>query len=416
MAGFFDAIRQTIGNNVDQLGTALNLPGLGLSEAIAGNATTNTGRVNENLLGSSIGPNSGNVISNGLIQPQGQSVTFGTPANDANGQVNGISTGNPNGLSLSQLAQGASAASTGLTPAQIQALSNTASTGIQQSYQNTLDQLNQNQGAINQQFGDLTGQTNTMFDQQKGQLDSQLQSAQKDLQNTTTQVGTNRDRALTDLTTGLRQQMDSFVRLLGSYGAVDSSAAGMGQYAFSQLGSKERAAIYQQANDLLNQVDQRRETVNTTYNQNLSQLANWKQNQLFSLEQDWKQKNAQIQQAKLQADGDRLKQLNDLQLQIQQQAVTNAIQVDQKVAQVAAINQQWAQSQAQSLSDMKSQLAQSLSTLNQQNVATSYNPITNTAINGNLGFTAANLQGPQQSPASAVTAVLPQNRKDQTQQ
>ena len=395
MAGFLE----NLSKGIEGIGTTLGLPEFGISEQI-GNLGKVTGQADV-------------IPGFDPFTDRGNGVAYNPSQPTSNPQDLGAQSGN---LSLTPLPQGGglgSGAGNG-QPSQgfLNSLLQQAGQGIQQGYDATLGQLGANANFLKQQSGDLINQADTMFNQQKTGFENQRSEAFGDLDRSRQEIDANKSEALSDLSSDLRTQMESFSRMLGAMGAADSSAAGMGQYAYGRMGQQARSDIWKQANDLVSQVNVRREKVNSLFSDNMRQLADWKTNQLGTIENDFKAKMQQIEQAKMQADAGRIAQLNDIQMQIQQQAMTTALQVDQRVASMAASSQQWAKSQAQNLDGLKNQLSQSLQAVGLNPVTV--DPLASTQVNNGFAFGANDVQrGNQGQGQSLAQVTLPTNRRDE---
>lgn len=415
MPGFFDNLLSGAVNNDILRGAAKGvgyaIPGVSSFVKMADMADVSNAINDPNIdLIPGVGVNEGprqqarvdQYTSGNLFNVNGQPVSYGAgnTASDANGALLGANVG-LNGLPSGQ--GGGSGYSQGF----LNSLLQQAGQGIQQQYEGTLGQLQSNADFLGNQSKNLINQAGTVYDQQKAGFDSQRQSAQQDLDRSQSQIDTNRQDALADLTGDLRSQMESFTRMVGALGAGDSSATGMGQYAFGRLGQQARSDIWKQANQLSSDMQYRRGQVNDLYQQNLQKLNDWKVGQLDAIRNDYDAKMQQIEQAKMSADQNRLAQLNDIQIQIQQQAMTTAMSVDQQIAKVAEMNKQWAANQAKNLDSMQQQLTQSLQALNLG--AVQADPMQTTAVQNTFNYTPQSL-ATQNTGATQVA--LPTNRKD----
>lgn len=293
----------------------------------------------------------------------------------------------------------------------MRSLMDQAGAGINEDYNRTVGILDSNRNFLQGQSQDLIAQTDKQYGQQVEGFNAQRKSAYGDLDRSQRDVDSNRQDAFSDLTSDLRAQMDSFSRRLGAMGAADSSAAGMGQYAFSQMGQQARSEIWKQSNKLSAEIGVRREKVNEMFNDNMRQLNNWKTSQLDEISNKLKESLQQLETAKMEADGNRIKQLNSLELEVQQQAMSSALQVDMRVASIANTNQQWAQQQTKTLDSLRGSIDQSLAGINfgamdGTGLATD---VTNT-----FNFGAGDIQQGGYNPNSFMGQVmLPQNRRDE---
>jgi hypothetical protein len=203
------------------------------------------------------------------------------------------------------------------------ALLNTATQGINDNfnaYSSGIDQIKSN---IDKQIADLQNGVGSQSDLINGQYNPNLQSLQSQQQQANQQVTTNQTQSIRDLEDNLRSQYSAANRQLGSVGAGDSSAVGQYAQAIADQGSKARAQVLQQAQQLHSQIGQQ-------YSNQLNQLNGWKSNQILGLVNQFKAQQQQLDQQKIGANTDRVSQINALKLQLQQQATSALQQVGQQ--------------------------------------------------------------------------------------
>ena len=324
MPGLFEQIsRDVLGAGAAFAGNALRLPELGISERLQGGGKAQT--LTNAALGS---PNSGSPLFGGGAAP-------GTTAQANTGNVLGINTSAGQPLQINNPVGGNPAAPLGgannptFTPPgpDLASLQSLASQGINDYYAKIMPGFDAQRQGILQDQGSFANQIGKNYQNQVQEQGNQLSSAQEQVNQNKADIDKNQQEAYSDLDTGLRNAIDSFARQLGAYGATDSSAAEMGKYAFARLGSQQKTEVLKQANDLRAQADRQFTNIKTLYQQNLQKLAQWRDEQLFNLNNQVTQQLRQIDQQKTQATADQAKQLSDLAIQIKQQAINNAQQV-----------------------------------------------------------------------------------------
>jgi hypothetical protein len=340
MAGFLQNI---LGAGIAGVGKLAGLPELGISEGIQG---SNAALLTNAALGANGQKKSTASDANGSVQGMqtGQNFNVGLTGG-TNLQINNpVSQQNPTGANTG-------AGGTGAGAPDLTGLQNLASTGINDYYSKIMGGFDQQKAGVMQDQGSFAGQIGNSYNNQVGDQANALSSAESDVASSKSNIDKNQTEAYSDLDAGLRNAIDSFARRLGAYGATDSSAAEMGKYAFARLGTQQKTEVLKQANDLRAAADTQLTKIRQLHQQNLQKLTQWRDEQLYNLNNQATGQLRQIEQQKTQATADQAKQLSDLALQIRQKAIDNAQQVVAALGQATQSIDQRYGSQAQAAAE-----------------------------------------------------------------
>lgn len=259
----------------------------------------------------------------------GYSSTFSAP-NNAFPQVLGASTtgqANGQGPVLTPLPPPPAAApATPSAPAASAApntssVLNTGTQGINDNFNTYASGIDQLRSGLDKQIQDLQSGVGSLSDQINGQYGTNLNSLNSQQNQANQSVATNQAASIRDLEDNLRSQYAAANRQLGSVGAGDSSAVGQYAQAIADQGSKARAQLMMQAQQLHGQIGQQ-------FSDQLNQLNGWKSNQVLTLVNQFKSQQQQLDQSKIGANQQKVEQINALKLQLQQQASAALQQVD----------------------------------------------------------------------------------------
>lgn len=311
---------QFLGNLVDKLGTAFNLPEWNLSERLAGGPTTFTGITPQSIeagqqrqSSTNYGPYPYEIQAKKTNKQIATIPSGGLPVQQASPVPNDI----PSYISslenqlYGQMNSQADQMIAGLDPqrqAQEQIIGNTYNQGISDL------QANQNQGLL-----DLSTQERKTGEQQV--------------------------KTLNDLNANLRNMFQAGQTYLGARGAGDSSAANQYSYALTKLGNENRGNILSQTNSIYGDINDRRSRLQNIYQQESSRLATDKNNQLLAVSQWFANAQNQIKQTKS-ANSIALGQaaLN--------QAINYLSQIDQNNRQQNATLQAWVINRSQNIAQL----------------------------------------------------------------
>lgn len=314
---------QFLGNLVDTLGTAFNLPEMGWSENIGGGPTSFTGITPQSIAGG---------------QQRQSSTNYGPfpyEIRNQNNQNNRIAT-TPNGTG----------------------------SPVQQTNPNPVNDIPAYISSLENQ---LYGQMNSQADQMIAGLDPQRQAQEQIVGNTYNQgindlqanrsqgfldLGTqeqkteeNQVKTLNDLNANLRNMFQAGQVYLGARGAGDSSAANQYSYALTKMGNENRGNILSQTNSIYNDINDRRSRLQNIYTQESSRLATDKSNQLLGIAQWFANAQNQIKQTK---------SSNSIALgqQVLNQAIAYLGQIDQSNRAQNNALQTWAMNNAKNIQQL----------------------------------------------------------------
>jgi hypothetical protein len=208
---------------------------------------------------------------------------------------------------------------------------------------------------------------NNSYGQGVSDLQAQQTEGNAQLATQSRKANENQTKTLYDLNDALRNSFNSGANILGGLGAGDSSAVNQYSYALTQQGNKNRGNVMAQTASIQNDINDRIASLQRTVTQGIKQLDTEKANTLQSIAQWYASAQNQIRATK----GQNVVALG-------QQALSNAIQAVQQAQADFAAKQnslmQWAENNATTINQLKSNL---------QEVA-SYSPTLPTAgaING----------------------------------
>lgn len=166
-----------------------------------------------------------------------------------------------------------SGASTGgVSPAINKAGLNTAIAGLE-SQLNTLNpQENVAKANILNQYQTSRNRLDTGYNVGLGNLDTSKN-----------QVNAAKERSLKNLRDSIMMQSQGYANQLGAFGAGDSSAAGMINYALGQQGARERGNVLEEAGAQLTGIQRQREDLERNYQNQATDLENWKNTTLSDI-------------------------------------------------------------------------------------------------------------------------------------
>lgn len=227
----------------------------------------------------------------------------------------------------------------GSAPQPIAQYEATGSTNYSSGSAGNVATTQQNIDLVNSLFGSkvagLQSQLGTLDAQNQAsqaRIGNQYQTKLNDLQENLTvgnrnldmsrnKVNESRARSLQDIRDKLQTQSMGYANQLGTFGAGDSSAAGLINTALSGMASKNRGDVQQNASDQLTTIDTQQADLKREYDRNTRDLEAWKQETLSNLATDILQKKQQIQQAISQADAEKAQQLAQYDASYTQQAI-----------------------------------------------------------------------------------------------
>lgn len=169
----------------------------------------------------------------------------------------------------------------------------------------------------------------------------------------------NKQASLQEIEQNLRNLMRASGMTLGAMGAGSSSAMDVIlPYAISKQGARAGAQVLAQANQQLAQIDQKMVDIKTVYDQEKNNIELWKTEKLQEIANTYRQWKSQIDEAKRNANAQRLAALNALDMSLLNNALAMSNWYEQQAANYSAAVDQWARDRLSQLNNYKIQLGQ----------------------------------------------------------
>jgi hypothetical protein len=277
--------------------------------------------------GQTLGVNTGGQASVPTSFPSG-----GQPSGDPNPQ--------PSGPSAEELARNAMRGS------------------IENTYSQVFSQLDSMAGMLPDWQKQKQKSIDDLFASQKTEIDTAKEGELGKFGGYREQVATMQGQSIKDLAENMRKLLQAGNIYLGTRGAGDSSAAGMYNYALTKEGNKGRAAILNQANQMYNELNMKQADIENTFNQQIAQLNTWKADQVSQLG-DWvNNMKWKIEQAKVGATQEKAQALNQMEMNLMNNALQRLQALDQQATQWGAAMKEWAVNRLASIDDYKMKLGQ----------------------------------------------------------
>ena len=247
------------GNTIDWIGTALNLPEMGISEAIAGNkATHNTG----NRGGSGTTTAAYQVaMRDKQAQDQASLPSYSGPIDTTN------SYGDQTTPQSTNYYTGGSSAASAASAAALQQ---------QRFYQALLDSL------AGRKQSDQT-RTNEKYDQSINKLGSQRNMALDNLNREDQKLGDQRKKSLAEIQADTQNILQGANTTLGMYGAGNSSATDMSAFGAADLANKSTADVTDQYNEQVGDIALNRRNTEKEYEDEKNEFDQWIKDQNHDL-------------------------------------------------------------------------------------------------------------------------------------
>jgi len=179
-------------------------------------------------------------------------------------------------------------------------------------------------------------QTANQWQTKMNDLNTGLAQGQRNLNYSRQQVQEGRERGLKSLRDQLQQQAMSYSNQLGAYGAGDSSAAGLINFALAGQTSRNRGDVMGSASQQETEIGMQEQDLNTAFEQNRRDLDTWKQQTLAELANSFAQQKAAIQNEMLNADLARQQQLAQYDASLTQSAIDRLSQIEGQFKQQSA--------------------------------------------------------------------------------
>ena len=155
--------------------------------------------------------------------------------------------------------------------------------------------------------------------------------------------GTKRS-GLRELEEDIRNQMTAAGRLIGGIGGGSSSAVQQASEAVTRSGQKTRGRLIEVISAEVGKINQ-------LVQKEMAQLSSWKREKLMGLSEFFQEKFDQLSQAKAGATGDRIKSIEQLQFNVEQQLGEELSKIDSQVLSYAQQIDAWQRQREASLED-----------------------------------------------------------------
>lgn len=192
---------------------------------------------------------------------------------------------------------------------------------VNQAYNTKISGLRGIMDTLNPQEDAARLNVQNQFTNQGNALKSQKAIGERNLGLAQEQVDTSKVKSLADLRRQVETQGRSYANQLGSYGAGDSSAAGLINQALSGLASRNRSDVLGNAAQQTRAIDLQTQDLNTEFDNNMKMLEDWKNTSLNDIATKFLQQRQAIQQQMQTADADRYQALAQLDASYTQQAI-----------------------------------------------------------------------------------------------
>lgn len=206
---------------------------------------------------------------------------------------------------------------------------------VNQAYNTKISGLRGIMDTLNPQEDAARLNVNNQFTNQSNALKSQKAIGERNLGLAQEQVDTGRVKSLADLRRQVETQGRSYANQLGSYGAGDSSAAGLINQALSGIASRNRSDVLGSAAQQTRAIDLQTQDLNTEFGNNLKMLEDWKNTSLNDIATKFLQQRQAIQQQMQTADADRYQALAQLDASYTQQAINQLASLEGQYRQSA---------------------------------------------------------------------------------
>lgn len=193
---------------------------------------------------------------------------------------------------------------------------------VNQSFDTKLAGLQSQFDTLGAQEGAGTRQINNQFNTRNTRLNQDVQTGRGNLDTSANKIVDSRLRGLKSISDQLRQQGMSYNNQLGTFGAGDSSAQQLINYAIGGQASKNRGELVRNASDQTTAVESQRKELETNYQRNVQDLETWKGSALQDLSLKYAEIKNQIQNEMVNANIQRQQQLAQYDASVTQAAIS----------------------------------------------------------------------------------------------
>lgn len=230
---------------------------------------------------------------------------------------------------------------------------------IESGYNNIFARFDQMAGLIPDQQKQDEAALGTNYDSQAAGIGNDYASQLKLIDTYRQDVANRKKASLNDLATNMRNMLNAGNTMLGSYGAGDSSAVDMYKYALAKQSDRSAAQLQNQANSQFTELDRKIVDVTTARDNAKQQLDQWKASSLDAIRQSARAKLDQINNAKINADQQKLQALTSLETNVLAQTAAELNNLEQYNRQYSMQLDTWVRDRMSALQDYKLKLSQS---------------------------------------------------------
>jgi hypothetical protein len=231
---------------------------------------------------------------------------------------------------------------------------------IESGFNQYLAYLDRISGLIPQMQQEQQGYISQQFESMLGQLGTEKQAAEQQLQTYRQDVEARKQAGLEEIAQNLRNLIKATGMQLGAMGAGSSSAAQViAPYALAKQGSRAQAQVIKGANEQLAEIDRKMIDVQKTYDTQKSQIEQWRAEKMAEIGRIYNDLKFQIEQAKAKAPIEKMNALNNLDYALLQNALQMANYYEQTANQYRMSLDQWVRDRISQLQNFKIQLSQS---------------------------------------------------------
>ena len=379
-SNLFDAAKQSVGNVVDVLGTAANLPEWGISEALASGPTVNTAP--------SIGPESGLTMdaSGNLVYDQSKSELNYTPAipgvttkttptstpssgggaltsdhlrnagfNDPNVIESILNSPEETARYLKELGL----SSEGDERARLEEQQRRVRTGISDAFAPIYASLDERIGLVGPQREEFMGGVEGLAVPQRQVVETERAKGHRGLESAKVEEQGLAKSAIRDLESDVRNQLKASGEYFGSIGAGDSSATGLASEAIGRTALQERGKIKGGLGKAVNTINLKMQDVNDLATNQLAGIEEWKAGQLQEIKSFFMTRMDSLETAKAGAQASEASAIANMIQDTESAYVERLQKLDDDIFQFRSAISTWQMQRKADLEDYKSKLAMS---------------------------------------------------------
>ena len=355
-----------LGQAIDVLGTAYQLPEFGISEVAAQGPTVNTMNYrygNDSLFSGGPNPYANQAQQNQVPSKMPGSIPTGTQTTGGGGGGGGNGAMTPDqalnaGLDINELRKrGLLIESAPSGPSAEYLRAQQIRSDISSGYDQYFSQLDQMIGNIPGQRAGQEQIVSNNYNQSLSDLNAQKQTSLADLGTSRSKNQEQQVRSLQDIAANIRNLFQAGNIMLGTKGAGDSSAANQYSYAVTKLGSKQRGDVIAQTRSIENDIADREAKLNTIVTQEQGRLKTEQDNNILQIAQYFQDAQNRLLEAKAQGQLQKGRSLAQLSTQLLQNAQAALMQADANFKNQQNVLLQWAANNATSINQLKSNLA-----------------------------------------------------------